>query len=288
MEEHVGQLWHRFITRSAEKRYPAAAVRLEDMTRRLGVFFRAMGGDPGLRLSQSTEDHHGRRRRWLARIAGSGERLFLARRDPESLRLPPSIDFFPEKDLNRDLYYWLAALAASLDEQWMGSDTNGILHNQAATVQVLQTWPGLAARYHRLVSAYLPRRVVPQGLPPAEAQREHAIRQALQQPGSLDHVPPVPAHAPPAEPVLLWLQYAEGRTRAAGANEPGAGGESAGASQEGDGLTHKAERVDAPREKHGLLLPFRAESLLSLAEFFRLNRSVDDDGDPDTHAARDL
>jgi len=47
-------------------------------------------------------------------VAGSGERVAQARRDDETLRLPPEIAAFPDRALNRDLYLWLAALAASL------------------------------------------------------------------------------------------------------------------------------------------------------------------------------
>ena len=46
MEEFVGGLWHRFITRTASRSHPQAAVRLEDIERTAGVLFRAMGGDP--------------------------------------------------------------------------------------------------------------------------------------------------------------------------------------------------------------------------------------------------
>ena len=46
---------------------------------------------------------------------------------------------------------------------------------------------------------------------------------------------------------------------------------------------HRAERVDSPSEKNGVLMYFRAESLLSVAEFVRVNRNVDDD--PEDNAA---
>ena len=74
MEEAVGKLWHRLITRTAEYRYPEAAVTLKEMERTAGVLFRAMGGDNGLRIAPATVDSHTARRGWLARIAGAGER----------------------------------------------------------------------------------------------------------------------------------------------------------------------------------------------------------------------
>src|SRR5690606_20923068 len=111
MEEAVGKIWHRLITRAAGVSYPAAAVRLKEVERTAGVFFRALGGDPGLRVAAATVDPHAARRGFIARIAGIGDRTAHARMDDVTLRLPPEIDAFPERALNRDLYLWLAALA---------------------------------------------------------------------------------------------------------------------------------------------------------------------------------
>lgn len=61
MEETVGLLWHRLITRAAGGHFPKAAVRLRDIEKTAGVFFRALGGDPGLRLAAATTDEHGAR-----------------------------------------------------------------------------------------------------------------------------------------------------------------------------------------------------------------------------------
>ena len=103
MEEWVGKLWHRWITKAAGGHYPDAAVALKTMERPLAIFFRALGGDAGLRVAAATADAYGDRRTWLARVAGSGERLSFARRDENTLRLPPQLDAFPDPALNRNL-----------------------------------------------------------------------------------------------------------------------------------------------------------------------------------------
>ena len=100
--------------------------------------------------------------------------------------MPPSLDAFPDPALNRDLYFWLAALAASMDGlPAIDNDPLGVQRNQAATCLALARWPGLAARYERLVAAYLPLRLAPEGLPAAEALRENALRTALTAPGTV-------------------------------------------------------------------------------------------------------
>ena len=111
MEEHVGLLWHKLISRTVDTRYPEAAVFLSDVRHTLGVFFRALGGDGGLEVVGSNATAHGARRAWLQRIAGTGRKLELAWRDDQTLRLPEHIDLFPDCGSNRDLYLWLAALA---------------------------------------------------------------------------------------------------------------------------------------------------------------------------------
>jgi nitric oxide reductase NorD protein len=292
MEEWVGRLWHRCLTRAVAGHYPQAAVHLRDIERSLGIFFRALGGDAGLRLASATADRHGSRRSWLARLAGSGERLALTRRDSDTLRLPASIDVFPDAGLNRDLYFWLAALSACHERLPADPRHDACQRNQAATVLSLRDWPGLASRYRRLVTAHLPQRIAPARLPPAEAQRELAIRQALTTPGSVQSWPQVPPGAPPAEPVLLWCQAdasAAGSALSPGGADEQVNHKALGITRNAEGEAHRAERVNAPREKHGILLPFRAESLLTLAEFFKINRSTDDDANPNAaDAAQDL
>ncbi|NMG42983.1 nitric oxide reductase [Aromatoleum toluvorans] len=296
MEEAVGKIWHRLITRAAVGNHPDAVVRLKDIERTAGVFFRALGGDPGLRVAAATNDEHGARRGLLARIAGAGERTARARMDPSTLRLPPEIDAFPEKSLNRDLYLWLAALAAAhegLEADGEDEADRDFRRNQFATCAALHTWPGLAPRYRRLVEAYLPKRPRPEKLPAQEAERERAIQRALDAPGTVFALPAVPQGTPSAHPVLLWLTgslaAAGGVSRRSGADPEQTADGGPPAFEETERRAHRAEQVEMPKEKNGIMLMFRAESLLAIAEFLRINRPTDDEPDPNAaDAARDL
>ncbi|HEX5675881.1 MAG TPA: nitric oxide reductase, partial [Azonexus sp.] len=91
MEEFVGKLWHNWVTKTAAGHYPQAVVKLAEIEKTAGILFRAFGGDPGLNVAAATSETHGARRRWLQRVAGSNEKAALARRDAETLRLPPEI-----------------------------------------------------------------------------------------------------------------------------------------------------------------------------------------------------
>ena len=286
MEEFIGKIWHNWVTKAAGGHYPQAAVKLADVEKTAGILFRAFGGDPGLNIAAATLESHGARRHWLQRIAGSGERIAQGRRDAETLRLPPEIAAFPEPALNRDLYLWLAAVAAcdvAPQRPWF-------IRNQRACQAALERYPGLRPRYQRLVEAHIATRHNLASLLPDEAAQENALRDALRQPGSVDGLPPLNSlKARPPQPVLLWLIAGdEHQTRPF--EDPGEQLPPEGSgSRDGGKEAHRAEQVDKPDNKAPMLAMFRAESLPTWAEYVRVNRAFDEDEDPNAKdAARDL
>ncbi|MCC8987891.1 MAG: VWA domain-containing protein [Candidatus Contendobacter sp.] len=284
MEEHVGSLWHRLITRAAQRHYPDAAVTLADIEKTAGLLFRAFGGDPGLRVAAAAATRHGARRHWLVRVAGLGEKTALPCRDAETLQLPPELALFPQRELNRDLYLWLIALAAAHDA--LDSDADWRAGNQQATLIALERYPGLQPHYRRLVAATLEARISPAQLPPDEAVPEIQLRQALHEPGS---VLAWLAAARPLQPMPLWLYPAPARAAVKSPPHSRCSPASSANPAQPDRQRRRAERVDLPERKSSFLAPFRAENLLSWAEFIRVNRPTDDDPDPDVaQAANDM
>ena len=283
MEEWVGGLWDRWITRAATRTYPEAAVDLSAMTKTLGIVFRGLGGDAGLQVQEAINRKHAGRRGWLEKVAGSGVKAATAGIDGSSLKLPAKIEIFPSRELNRELYIWLAALAAHDvpgKESWL-------LRNQRATVVALARLPALMPRYTRLVEAALALRTAPENLPADEAAQEIALREALREPGSIRHLPALQrknAHAAQRVPLWLYPQPGADEVGAVRAHQEVAeGGEVQ--EQKEAGQRQQAEKVEAPESKHGILMYFRAESLLSWAEYIKVNRSQDDDPDPNAGAA---
>jgi nitric oxide reductase NorD protein len=285
MEELVGRLWHRLVTRAADDRFPEATVTLEAVGPAAGVMFRALGGSGGLRLEAATAATHHARRRWLQRVAGSGRQVELAWRDGETLRLPAEIAAFPEQRLNRELYLWLAALAAvsppAGGQDWLAD-------NQRSVTQLLRRLPGLQRRYRELVDAHLALRPCPDELPDTEADAERALRAALRDPGSIAALPRSPR---PVHPVLLWLHPAPPLTTPVAANVDDADeeDEDAGNSRDArDQRRRRAERVDMPDGKDGLVAA-RLESIFSWAEYVKVDRTTDeDDGNDAERTANDM
>ncbi len=285
MEEFIGKIWHRFVTSRAEREYPAAAVELDEIRRTIGIFFRALGGAGGLRVETSTRSSMNARRSLLERIAGTGKTVHYAWRDEETLRLPQRIALFPERARNRDLYFWLTALSVVPAR---GSDW--IRRNQSRTRAVLAAWPGLSPCYRRLLAAHLQQRPDPATLPADEAAQETAIRRALQ---DFDCKVQLRYARYPPRPVPLWLHpappVAEPGTVPVDPDTPAQQKPSSGGGpQQRSKQRKRAERVDAPAGKDGLM-SFRLESLWSWAEYSRLDRATSEEDDDDAmRTAEDL
>ena len=286
MEEQVGALWHKLVTRWADTRHPEAAVHLHDVERGVGLLFRALGGDGGLQVESAEASEHGARRTWLQRLAGSNQKVELAWRDARCLRLPGTIDYFPETSLNRELYLWLTALAVQ-DDGWT---REWLKRNQAMTLATLKRYPALSGRYQRLVEAHLALRPAPDTLPKAEAAVERAVRRALSDPGSITELPP--AKRFPA-PIPLWLHPYPPRSQISSVGEIEDRDQDAGPRQEAheveDMGRRKTERVNEPEKDRGLIT-IRMENIFSWGEFVNVDRGSDDQDDADQAeaVARDM
>lgn len=285
MEEYVGGLWDKLITRTAYRGYPKARVELKEMERIAPIFFRALGGDSALNVRAGAATGHGAQRKWLERVAGIGEKIELAWADETTLHLPSSIDFFPEKALNRELYLWLIALAA----HDVAPEASWIVRNQRATLATLEALPGMASRYRKLVDAELARRPKPGSIAGPDAVAEAAIQVALREPGSVDEF--IPGHKP-SMPVPLWLHpeppMARGELRKKEQGEPQQpeGGK---VKKDEEARKRSAERVETPKPDSPFVLLFRAESLFTWAEYIKVNRDLDEDENEDAaKAANDL
>jgi nitric oxide reductase NorD protein len=307
-EETVGMLWHRLITRGTEEtRFPAAAVELAGLQRRLVIFFHGLGGDPGIELKPIGSEVSKQRRSWRERL-GHVERLSeRARLDGDSLFLPKRLDLLPERQLNEDLYFWLTAFAASAGddrpqaaEDPLAADLAYLRFAEAITRRTRQLFPGTRPLYRRLAAAVLALRPERQ-LPEIERQIEDAIRTHLSTAG--DFIPHPPEAAPlrlpdqPREtpfgyrtfmPVVLWGDCTAAPARHRGeARDPD---DLAGASPPDDEDEAASDRtIRASRkpsdlaERRDSLLLYPFSGLISWLEKLNLNRHVDDE---DAEAAR--
>ncbi|MHB0991112.1 MAG: VWA domain-containing protein [Burkholderiales bacterium] len=278
MEEQIGILWHRWVNKLAVRRFPEMAVELTDVARSAALLYRALGGDPGVTVQAGAHTLHGARRSMLQRLAGSERKAGLAWVDSEALRLPSLIDVYPQQRLNRDAYFWLAALCAcdhAPELSWPA-------RNQTAVLAVIQDYPGLKARYFRLVDAEIARRPDPRKLPADEALLERSIREALRHPGS---VTTWPVAVRPPHPVMLWLRPDAPAPQSAAAGETQQAGTAANIAQT-DKKRRSAEHAQLPERKGGMML-FRPETIFSWNEYAKVEHDIEDNDDEDLAQAAD-
>jgi nitric oxide reductase NorD protein len=174
MEERVGRWWHLAISRLASTEHADARVHLKQMEKSIGILFRSAGGAPSLRLTSASAQRVRAPGHWLQRIAGSATHAATAQLEPEVLALPATLAVFASRQLNRDLYLWLAMLSAHFEDgcDWIGD-------NVRASTRALQTFTGFVPNYQRLLKAHLSQRPEPGRLKGPADQAERAIRAAL-------------------------------------------------------------------------------------------------------------
>jgi nitric oxide reductase NorD protein len=281
MEEMVGRWWHNAVTRLAQRGSPAAAVDLKEIQKSIGVLFRAAGGSAALRLAPASEQHNGGPRSWLQRVAGTGTRVNTARLEPDVLALPASLSVFDEKDLNRDLYLWLAIQSAFFEHtgNWVADNCN-------ASLRGLQQFPGFTPRYQKLLSAHLLQRPSPSLLRGNAALAETAIQSALQ--GESPNTSQLKSSE--VSPVWLWIGAGDtltcNTTRNAGSDDAP---DPARTNSAEDKQRRRTQRTQEGQERNAMVLPFRGEALMSWSELVRVNRSTDDEDDGNAvSAANDM
>ena len=316
-EEFIGELWHRLISRPTDlPRFPEATVRFADVAGRLGVFFRALGGEAGVELKAQGLQKSGARLGFVHRLGHSAFHVPRARFDGDTLLLPEQLDALPSPELNRDLYYWLAAWAAAVEDSLpephadpLRADIAALRHAWRVSRRVLFMAPGLKERYRRLCRAALETRPA-RALPEAEEMLEQAIRALL---AAADDLPAedvanpalaaiidpqsdlsaftAPRRYKPFLPVPLWGDAVARTPEAAGYSRPddAEAGSGKPPAEEDRNRKWRAKRhnPDEARRKDPLIL-HRFEAVLSVAEFLNLARLVDDDNsEEDARKARD-
>ena len=279
MEELVGRWWHQAITKVTRLDHPAAAVQLQDMQRAIGIFYRAAGGPAALRFAPASRQAVGGHRHWLQKLAGSGQRADTAQLEPDVLALPATLAVFDDAQLNRDLYLWLAMLSACFE-----SSGDWIRDNLRATLAALAQFPGFATRYQALLQAHLAQRPKLNRLGGAAAQAEIAVQSALTGQVAIE------LRCQPHEVAAVWLWLS---ARTSPASDRPAGQKSAEAKQQATALKDQQRRrtqaTSHEKSRHALVLPFRAEALMSWSEMVHVNRSTDDEEDGNAlNAANDM
>ena len=282
MEEWIGQWWHRAVMRVAEPDRADVRVTLDEMRRSIALLYRAGGGDAAVRVAPVADSRHGGPRGWIKRLAGSGIRVPLPVLDWETLALPAQVSVFEQRELNRDLYLWLAALAAVFEPtgDWVAD-------NRAATARALQRFAGMRSRHQRLTQTHLAQRPALSNLRADAVPFEAAVQAALR---GDDHSP---LFVEPQQVAPVWLWLTAGLSQAPAGSHRNTGD---GAGERPDGnpdaeskQRRRSQRVEQKEVRNPLLVASKVDALNSWSELIKLDRGTDDEVDPNaTAAANDM
>lgn len=305
LEETVGRAWHRLVGSTAS--YPVHAehaVALTDVRSQIEVMFRALGGESGVQIAGSKARKSGHRLGWRQRIGLGDETLDHPGRDGATVFLPESIAVFADRELNAQLYRWLAAwfavqpVVASNETDPLRKDLRALRRACETSTLVVAQFPGLFSSHARLAAAMAgarPRRPLPR------VEREvEAIVMALLGAGE----PPkaelwaavvydsgLPAKAPPGYrqmlPCPLW---GDCWIREAIAPQGDDDDQPPGAAEEAGPDTRKRFAVREHEDRKAQRDPFilnRFEKILAMAEMVNVDRPSDDSDDDDARKAAD-
>lgn len=279
MEETVGTVWHKLISKKANIHHQQSLVSLSDLQSELSTYYRAMGGDPGKSIEAATSCKVKTHRRFVDKIAGSQQRFYLAWQDERSLRLPPTLCICNNKNLNEEIYFWLTAMAAT-----MPKINSWLTDNQLATLKLLEKRPGLQHRYQKLVKAITDERLHFWQNHVVINEQETQIQQALRCPGSVTQL--IKTKNDPL-PIPLWLYPPPGipfdTVTTDEQNEPDSTSESEVVEETNIGRK-QASREEDTKETDGLLI-FRLESLFSWTEHVPIDRPQEENMDEDAKGA---
>ena len=309
-EELFGAYWHRLVGETGvEQRFAGAGVSLSQVQRRLEIFFRGLGGKPGVVIKAIAPQSADYRKSFMARIGHAPSAVSRARFDGDHLFLPGRIELLDQRALNEDIYRWLVAFAAMAGEDSapvladaLQNDIAAMRFARLASQKVCTSLPGMKPVHDRLAAALLKVRRM-RRLPAIEAAIEACICASLGAPEpdrgpALDIWQALGApdsdlscfHAPRGYktflPCALW-----GEVLPVTAQKPyGKAWQEASAApdQKDDGRSRRAKRQKADQidNKNALVL-HRFESILSWAEMMNIPRPVDDDDVDNARKAAD-
>jgi nitric oxide reductase NorD protein len=301
LEETVGRAWHRLVGNTGTwPRHPDHAIRLDEVRPVLAVCFRGFGGEAAVQIAPARGRISAHRLRLRQRMGLGEEKLVQPVRDHQTLMLPAEIALFADRELNRDLYVWLAAAMVAVPMELITQtdplqrDLAILTRAQVTASAVLGAFPGLARRYRRLCAATLDARQT-RPLPSIERHVENRILGLLRKGAGLaDETMPVifPHRAPPRYlpmlPVPLWpdvLARDEGLGR--GDEDQPAIESKPQTPETGRHVALREKAEDRKTERSPFILN-RFEKILAMAEMVNVDRPGDDSDDKDASAADEL
>jgi len=150
LEESIGKVWDKYLNRKVHKFHEEQRVYFADISKSLNIFHHLMGGDKGKDLQVTDKRYVDTSRTALQKLSFLGKEFFLTWQDDDSIYLPASFAYFPTKEENEMLYYWLIAMSVNVNV----TDKNLINQNQKVVHYLTDRYSGFENFYNN-ASSYL-------------------------------------------------------------------------------------------------------------------------------------
>lgn len=145
MEEHIGKVWDKYISKKATKSYDEQKVYFQDLKKSLKIFYHLLGGDKAKDILITDKRPIFKHRTLIEKVSGAGKNFFLPWQDEKALYLPASLSCFSKKQDNEMLYFWLVAMMSKPTV----TQKNLIIQNIKNTNELLNTYEGFNSFYER-------------------------------------------------------------------------------------------------------------------------------------------
>lgn len=144
-EESIGRFWDKFLNKRVHKHHELQRVYFKDISGSLLIFHHLLGGDKAKELKITDKRYVTiKSRTLLEKISFLGREFYLTWQDDQAIYLPKSFAYFPKKEHNEMLYFWLIAMSI----QTTKNDThNTIKQNTQALKFIINKYDGFNIFY---------------------------------------------------------------------------------------------------------------------------------------------
>ncbi len=114
-EESIGKVWDKYLNKKVNKFHEEERIYFADISKSLTIFHHLLGGEQGKELHVTDKRYVDASRTLLQKVSFLGKEFYLTWQDEKSIYLPASFAYFPIKEQNEMLYYWLIAMVTKVD-----------------------------------------------------------------------------------------------------------------------------------------------------------------------------
>lgn len=268
MEEHIGKIWHKYISKKAIKNYDEQKVYFQDLKKSLKIFYHLLGGDKAKDILITDKRPIFKQRTLIEKVSGVGKSFFLPWQDEKALYLPASLSCFSKKQDNEMLYFWLVAMMSKT----IIKQNNLIIQNIKNTNELLNTYEGFNSFYERCSNELF------------EHHEELSFIKSLNEKDLRNESTNI-------QPFYLWIYPALNSKKILEDfedDEELEGVKKDPSKTETLQMKKQVNKMDDKKKTDGLLM-FLPESLMSILEQVNVDRSEDDSFDEDAlYNAEDL